>query len=128
MSRECPSAGSIQKAELESWIMKLFTYGLLRIGLFIIAFLAVLYLAQNIWFAAAVGLVVSFGVGYLLTPRLRESAGQEMSRVMGRRKKKSRQSKTAALDADAEDAYTDGRFMETESVENFNNSNSETNR
>ncbi len=89
--------------------MRFLLYGLIRI----VVFVGVWYLCMALNFGMALSLVValilSFAVGYLGLRRLRDGAAADMA-AWRRGSAESRRGRTEQADADAEDAYTEGRF------------------
>ncbi len=88
--------------------MKFWLYTALRFILFGIGFFVTLFFTNSLIFALVVGLVIGFAITYLFTPKLRNEASEDFARVFKSRKR----SKTAEDDAEAEDAYTAGRFTD----------------
>lgn len=93
--------------------MKFWLYTALRFLLFGIAFFITLFFTDSLIFALVVGLVAGFALTYLFTPKLRRDASEDLVRALDSR----RRNKTAMDDADAEDAFTEGRFAEAEDLE-----------
>lgn len=93
--------------------MKFWLYTALRFLLFGLGFFVTLYLTQSVIFAVVVGLVTGFALTYLFTPKLRKDASEDLMRALDSRKR----NKTAVDDADAEDAYTEGRFADAEDLQ-----------
>ena len=89
--------------------MRFLLYGLIRI----VVFVGVWYLCMALNFGMALSLVValilSFAVGYLGLRRLRDGAAADMA-AWRQGVSKDRRGRTEQADADAEDAYTEGRF------------------
>lgn len=93
--------------------MKFWLYTALRFVLFGVGFFITLYFTDSLIFALVVGLVVGFALTYLFTPKLRKDASEDLVRAMDSRKR----NKTATDDADAEDAYTEGRFADADDLQ-----------
>lgn len=93
--------------------MKFWLYTALRFILFGVGFFVTLFFTESLIFAVVVGLVTGFALTYLFTPKLRRDASQDLMRALDSRKR----NKTAVDDADAEDAYTEGRFAEAEDLQ-----------
>ncbi|HJF13578.1 MAG TPA: DUF4229 domain-containing protein [Enteractinococcus helveticum] len=93
--------------------MKFWMYTALRFLLFGVGFFITVFLTDNVFYALAVGLVVGFALTYLFTPKLRQDASQDLMRALDSRKR----NKTAVDDADAEDAYTQGRFADPQDLQ-----------
>src|SRR5699024_3642449 len=93
--------------------MKFWMYTALRFLLFGVGFFVTVFLTDNVFYALAVGLVVGFALTYLSTPKLRQDASQDLMRALDSRKR----NKTAVDDADAEDAYTQGRFADPQDLQ-----------
>lgn len=88
--------------------MKFWTYTALRFLLFGLGFFVTIFFTNNPFYALLVGLVTGFALTYLFTPKLRREASEDLMRALDSKKR----NKTAVDDADAEDAYTQGRFMD----------------
>jgi len=88
--------------------MKFWLYTALRFLLFGIGFFVTLFFTNSLIFALIVGLVIGFSITYLFTPKLRNEASEDFARVFKFRKR----NKIAQDDAEAEDAYTAGRFTD----------------
>lgn len=93
--------------------MKFWLYTGLRFLLFGVGFFITVFFTQNVFYALAVGLVTGFALTYLFTPKLRKEASEDLVRALDSRKR----SKVAMDDADAEDAYTHGRFADAEDLQ-----------
>lgn len=93
--------------------MKFWLYTALRFILFGLGFFLTLFFTQSLIFALLVGLVTGFALTYLFTPKLRKDASEDLMRALDSRKR----NKTAVDDADAEDAYTEGRFADAEDLQ-----------
>ena len=93
--------------------MKFWIYTALRFLLFGVAFFVTVFLTDNVFYALVVGLVVGFALTYLFTPKLRQQASEDLMRALDSRKR----NKTAMNDADAEDAYTQGRFVDPQDLQ-----------
>lgn len=91
--------------------MRIFYYGLLRVVFFFAIWAAVYYLTNfGMIVALVVATILTFAVSYLFLTRLRLGAARDLQDAWeGRR---GRRGRTEAADADAEDAYTEGRFRE----------------
>lgn len=90
--------------------MKIFKYGLVRLAIFFGVFALCLVLETGWLLATIIAVVVAFSVSYLFLNTMRLDAGQELGNAWeGRRSAKGKQEKS---DAAAEDAYTEGRFMD----------------
>lgn len=91
--------------------MRIFFYGLVRVVVFV-ALWALFYYVMNLWmiFAVIAAAILAFAVGYLFLGRLRRGATQDLSAAWEGRP--GRRGRTEAADAEAEDAYTQGRFRE----------------
>ncbi|MDY6055219.1 DUF4229 domain-containing protein [Micrococcus sp.] len=89
--------------------MRLFLYGLVRVVLFI-ALWALCYavLGLPMLFAVAVAAILTFAVSYLFLTGLRLGASQDLQNAWEGRP--GRRGRIEQSDADAEDAYTAGRF------------------
>lgn len=101
--------------------MKFWLYTALRFILFGIGFFVTLFFTNSLLFALVVGLVVGFAITYIFTPKLRNDASEDFAKVFKTRKR----SKIAEDDAEAEDAYTAGRF--TDATESQDDSDGEPN-
>src|SRR5699024_10786807 len=88
--------------------MKCWLYTGLRFILFGLGFFVTLFFTQSLIFGLLGGLVTVFALTYLITPKLRKDASEDLMRALDYRKR----NKTAVDDADAEDAYTEGRFVD----------------
>lgn len=93
--------------------MKFWLYTALRFIIFGVAFFITLIFTDSLIFGLVVGLVAGFALTYLFTPKLRKAASDDLVRAMDSRKR----NKTATNDADAEDSYTEGRFVETHDLD-----------
>ena len=93
--------------------MKFWLYTALRFLLFGVGFLITLFFTNSLIFAVIVGLVTGFALTYLFTPKLRKDASEDLMKALDSRKR----SKTATDDAEAEDAFTQGRFADPEDLE-----------
>lgn len=94
--------------------MKFWLYTALRFLLFGVGFLITLFFTNSLIFAVVVGLVTGFALTYLFTPKLRKDASEDLMKALDSRKR----SKTATDDAEAEDAFTHGRFADPGDLEN----------
>ena len=92
--------------------MKFWLYTALRFLLFGVGFFITVFFTNNVFYALAVGLVTAFALTYLFTPKLRKEASEDLIRALDSRKR----NKVAVDDADAEDAYTRGRFADAEDL------------
>lgn len=88
--------------------MKFWMYTGLRFLLFGAGFFVTVFFTDNAFFGLGVGLILGFALTYLFTPKLRQQASQDLMRALDSRKR----NKVAMDDADAEDAYTQGRFAD----------------
>ena len=93
--------------------MKFWLYTALRFLLFGVGFFITVFFTNNVFYALAVGLVTGFALTYLFTPKLRKEASEDLIRALDSRKL----NKVAVDDADAEDAYTRGRFADAEDLQ-----------
>ncbi len=93
--------------------MKFWLYTALRFLLFGVGFFITIFFTDNVFYALAVGLVTGFALTYLFTPKLRQQASEDLMRALDSRKR----NKVATTDADAEAAYTDGRFADPEDLQ-----------
>lgn len=93
--------------------MKFWLYTALRFLLFGLGFFITVFFTNNVFYALAVGLVTGFALTYLFTPKLRKEASEDLIRALDSRKR----NKVAVDDADAEDAYTRGRFADAEDLQ-----------
>ncbi len=93
--------------------MKFWLYTALRFLLFGVGFFVTIFFTDNVFYALAVGLIVGFALTYLFTPKLRQQASEDLMRALDSRKR----NKTAMDDADAEDAYTQGRFVDSQELQ-----------
>ncbi|MCT1760541.1 MULTISPECIES: DUF4229 domain-containing protein [Micrococcus] len=91
--------------------MRIFFYGLVRVVLFV-ALWALFYYVMDLWmiFAVIAAAILAFAVSYLFLDRLRTGATEDLSAAWEGRP--GRRGRTETADADAEDAYTEGRFRE----------------
>ena len=91
--------------------MRIFFYGLVRVVLFV-ALWALFYYVMGLWmiFAVIAAAILAFAVSYLFLDRLRTGATEDLSAAWEGRP--GRRGRTETADADAEDAYTEGRFRE----------------
>ena len=91
--------------------MRLFLYGLVRVVLFLVFWAAVYYLTNlGMIVALVVATILTFAVSYLFLTRLRLGASRDLQDAWEGRQ--GRRGRTETADADAEDAYTEGRFRE----------------
>ena len=93
--------------------MKFWLYTGLRFLLFGVGFFITVFFTQNVFYALAVGLVTGFALTYLFTPNLRKEASEDLVKALDSRKR----NKVAMDDADAEDAYTRGRFADAQDLQ-----------
>lgn len=93
--------------------MKFWMYTALRFLLFGAGFFITVFFTNNVFFALAVGLIAGFALTYLFTPQLRKAASEDLVRALDSRKR----NKTAVDDAAAEDAYTQGRFVDAQDLQ-----------
>lgn len=90
--------------------MRIFFYGLLRVALFFVLWWVGLQLDLGMVMATLAAAILTFAVSYLFLGRLRRGATQDLSAAWEGRP--GRRGRTEAADAEAEDAYTQGRFRE----------------
>lgn len=93
--------------------MRFWLYTGLRFLLFGVGFFITIFFTDNVFYALGVGLVVGFALTYLFTPKLRQQASEDLVRALDSRQR----NKTAMDDADAEDAYTQGRFVDPQDLQ-----------
>ena len=93
--------------------MKFWMYTALRFLLFGLGFFITVLFTNNVFYALAVGLVTGFALTYLFTPKLRKEASEDLMRALDSRKR----NKVAMDDADAEDAYTQGRYADPQDLQ-----------
>lgn len=93
--------------------MKFWIYTGLRFLLFGVGFFITVFFTNNPFYGLIVGLVTGFALTYLFTPKLRQQASEDLVRALDSRKR----NKTAMDDADAEDAYTKGRFADPQDLQ-----------
>ncbi len=93
--------------------MKFWLYTALRFLLFGVGFFITVFFTNNVFYALLVGLVTGFALTYLFTPKLRKEASEDLIRALDSRKR----NKVAVDDADAEDAYTQGRFADAQDLQ-----------
>lgn len=93
--------------------MKFWMYTALRFLLFGVGFFITVFFTNNVFYALLVGLVTGFALTYLFTPKLRKEASEDLIRALDSRKR----NKVAVDDADAEDAYTQGRFADAQDLQ-----------
>jgi hypothetical protein len=84
-------------------------YGLIRIVVFVGVWYLCMALDFGMVFSLVVALILSFAVGYLGLRRLRDGAAADMA-AWRQGVAKGRRGRTEQADAEAEDAYTEGRF------------------
>ncbi|MGW3945269.1 DUF4229 domain-containing protein [Micrococcus endophyticus] len=90
--------------------MRILYYGLLRVALFFVLWWVGLQLDLGMVMATLAAAILTFAVSYLFLGRLRRGATQDLSAAWEGRP--GRRGRTEAADAEAEDAYTQGRFRE----------------
>ncbi|GAA3783206.1 DUF4229 domain-containing protein [Micrococcus endophyticus] len=90
--------------------MRILYYGLLRVALFFVLWWVGLQLGLGMVMATLAAAILTFAVSYLFLGRLRRGASQDLSAAWEGRP--GRRGRTEAADAEAEDAYTQGRFRE----------------
>ncbi|AYO50206.1 DUF4229 domain-containing protein [Micrococcus luteus] len=90
--------------------MRILYYGLLRVALFFVLWWVGLQLGLGMVMATLAAAILTFAVSYLFLGRLRRGATQDLSAAWEGRP--GRRGRTEAADAEAEDAYTQGRFRE----------------
>ena len=90
--------------------MRLFLYGLVRVLLFVVIWGVCMQLGVGLILSTLVAAVLTFAVSYLFLGSLRLGATQDLSAAWEGRP--GRQGRTEQADADAEDAFTAGRFKE----------------
>ncbi|WP_298984957.1 DUF4229 domain-containing protein [Micrococcus antarcticus] len=88
--------------------MRLFLYGLVRVLLFFAVWGVSLWLGLGLVMSTIVAAVLTFAISYLFLTRLRLGATQDLAAAWEGRP--GRRGRTEQTDADAEDAYTEGRF------------------
>ena len=90
--------------------MRILYYGLLRVALFFVLWWVGLQLGLGMVMATLAAAILTFAVSYLFLGRLRRGATQDLTAAWEGRP--GRRGRTEAADAEAEDAYTQGRFRE----------------
>jgi hypothetical protein len=90
--------------------VRIFFYGLVRVALFLVLWWVGLQLGLGMVMATLAAAILTFAVSYLFLGRLRRGATQDLSSAWEGRP--GRRGRTETADADAEDAYTEGRFRE----------------
>ncbi|MEO4039154.1 DUF4229 domain-containing protein [Micrococcaceae bacterium Sec6.3] len=88
--------------------MRLFLYGLVRVLLFFAVWGVSLWLGLGLVMSTIVAAVLTFAISYLFLTRLRLGATQDLAAAWEGRP--GRPGRIEQTDADAEDAYTEGRF------------------
>nr|WP_205810571.1 MULTISPECIES: DUF4229 domain-containing protein [Micrococcus] len=83
---------------------------MLRVALFFVLWWVGLQLGLGMVMATLAAAILTFAVSYLFLGRLRRGATQDLSAAWEGRP--GRRGRTEAADAEAEDAYTQGRFRE----------------
>ena len=91
--------------------MRFLLYGLARIAVFVGVWYLCMALDFGMVLSLVVALILSFAVGYLFLRRLRDAAAADLA-GWRQGKAKVRRGRTEQADADAEDAWTEGRFRE----------------
>jgi len=88
--------------------VRLFLYGLVRVLLFFAVWGVSLWLGLGLVMSTIVAAVLTFAISYLFLTRLRLGATQDLAAAWEGRP--GRRGRIEQTDADAEDAYTEGRF------------------
>ncbi|MGW5852970.1 DUF4229 domain-containing protein [Micrococcus sp. NPDC055215] len=88
--------------------MRLFLYGLVRVLLFFAVWGVSLWLGLGLVMSTIVAAVLTFAISYLFLTRLRLGATQDLAAAWEGRP--GRRGRIEQTDANAEDAYTEGRF------------------
>ncbi|GAA5228028.1 DUF4229 domain-containing protein [Paeniglutamicibacter antarcticus] len=87
--------------------MQFFKYTVIRLALFFVVFLPLLFLLQwPLYTAGLVALVIAFAVSYLFLNKMRLAANADVQRVFG--SKAPKKSKRNLEDEEAEDRFLDG--------------------
>lgn len=90
--------------------MNLLKYALVRLAVFFVVWGACIYLGTGWVIATVIAALVALATGYLFFNRLRLAAGQDLANAWeGRPGQRGRQEQS---DAEAEDAYTQGRYFD----------------
>ncbi|MGJ5591241.1 DUF4229 domain-containing protein [Micrococcus lylae] len=89
--------------------MRFLLYGLIRIVVFVGVWYLCMAMDLGMVLSVLVALILSFAVGYLGLRRLRDGATEDMA-AWRRGVSRNRRGRTEQADAEAEDAYTEGRF------------------
>lgn len=89
--------------------MRFLLYGLIRIVVFVGVWYLCMALDFGMMLSLLVALILSFAVGYLGLRRLRDGAAADMA-AWRQGTVRQRRGRTEQADAQAEDAYTEGRF------------------
>ncbi|MBB4735807.1 DUF4229 domain-containing protein [Micrococcus cohnii] len=90
--------------------MRILLYGLVRLAIFAAVWGLCLWLGTGFLVAVIVATVLTFAISYLFLDRLRRSATSQLNEAWAGRP--GRRGRTEQADADAEDAYTQGRYRE----------------
>lgn len=90
--------------------MRVFLYGLVRVLTFFVIAGICLLLETGFVVAVIVATVLTLAISYLFLGRLRRSATQEWNDSWFGHGANTRRGAVEQADADAEDAYTEGRF------------------
>lgn len=97
--------------------MQILKYGAVRLAIFFAVFALCVVLRTGWLWAAVVATIVSFAVSYLVLNPMRLKANSELQNAWeGRR---GAAGKTESEDADIEDSYTQGRFMDPAEMHEF---------
>lgn len=91
--------------------MRVFTYALIRLAVFFVVWGACMLLQLGWVFSTIIAAVIALAAGYLFFNHLRVGAGQDVAAAWQGRGKTERFASEQA-DADAEDAYTEGRYFD----------------
>lgn len=103
--------------------MQILKYGAVRLAIFFAVFALCVVLRTGWLWAAVVATIVSFAVSYLVLNPMRLRANRELQNAWeGRR---GAAGKTESEDADIEDSYTQGRFMDPAEMHEFTESATE---
>lgn len=97
--------------------MQILKYGAVRLAIFFAVFALCVVLRTGWLWAAVVATIVSFAVSYLVLNPMRLRANRELQNAWeGRR---GAAGKSESEDADVEDSYTQGRFMDPAEMHEF---------
>lgn len=95
--------------------MRVFTYALIRLAIFFVVWGACMLLGLGWIFSTVVAAIIALAAGYLFFNDLRTGAGQDVANAWegrgGAAKERDRFASERA-DAEAEDAYTEGRYFD----------------